>query len=475
MSRLFMEKIKFGTDGWRGIIAKDFTIDNLVKVSLATALWLTRKFKNPVAVIGYDCRFGGEMFMEAVAKILASRGIHVFVAERFVTTPMISLGVVKLRAQCGIILTASHNSFEYNGFKLRGDHGGPMFEKDLKDVENLMNHDIEIDLELLNWNYLIEQGLISYLDLESIYVKDIRDIFDIEKISNSGLNFAFDAMYGSSQNLFRKLLPGVHLLHAELNPSFRGIPPEPVRKNLHELTEFVWKNKNIDCSLAVDGDGDRIALLDKLSGFYDANQIILLLIHFLAGYKKLTGKVVVSFSTTLKVEKICAAYNLEVIRTRIGFTEASKIMTEDHVLLAGEESGGISVGNHIPERDAIWAGLLIWQWLAECGKPLHELYREVLALTREFAFERANLDLNRNSRNKIIEKCANGTFLDFGRFHIERFEVFDGFKFFFSENEWLLIRSSGTEPLLRLYAEAEDESTAQEIIFSAIKTIMNSV
>jgi phosphomannomutase len=470
-----MDKIKFGTDGWRAIIAREFTIDNVVKISLATALWLTRKYKNPVAVIGHDCRFGGEMFMEATAKILASKGIRVFVAERFVTTPMVSLGVVKLKAQCGIIITASHNPAEFNGYKLRGEHGGHMFEKDLKDVENLMNNDIEIDLELLNWNYMLEQGLISYIDLESIYIKDILDTFDTERIAGSGLNFAFDAMYGSGQNLFPKLLPNVHRLHCEINPSFKGIPPEPIRKNLHELTDYVWKNKNIDCSLAIDGDGDRIAMIDKLAGFYDANHLILLLIHYLAGYKKLTGKVVVSFSTTLKVEIICRAYNLETVRTRIGFMDASQIMTEENVLLAGEESGGISIGNHIPERDAIRAGMSIWQWLTESRKPLNELYNEVLNLTGPFAFERANLDLNRNTRNKISEKCASGLFTSFGRFHVERFEVFDGFKFFFNESDCLLIRSSGTEPLLRLYAEAETEHVAQEIIFSGMKTIMDSL
>ncbi len=470
-----MDKIKFGTDGWRAIIAKDFTIDNVVKISLATALWLTRKYKNPVVVVGYDCRFGGEMFMEATAKILASKGVRVYVAERYVTTPMVSLGAVKLKAQCGIIITASHNPAEYNGYKLRGEHGGPMFEKDQKDVENLMNNDIEIDLELLNWNYLLEQGLINYIDLESIYLKEIHDSFDIDLISRSGLNFAFDAMYGSSQNLFRKILPGIQMLHCEINPTFRGVPPEPARKNLHELIELAWKNKTIDCSLAVDGDGDRIAMLDKQAGFYDANHLILLLIHYLAGYKKLTGKVAVSFSTTLKVEKICRAYNLEMIRTRIGFMDASKIMTEEQVLLGGEESGGISIGSHIPERDAVWAGLMIWQWLAESGKTMQELYNEVLSITGPFAFERANLDLNRNSRNKVIEKCGSGIYADFGRFHVERFEIFDGFKFFFNDTDWLLIRSSGTEPVLRLYAEAENEITAQEIIFSGMKTIMDSL
>lgn len=468
-----MDKIKFGTDGWRAIIAKDFTIQNLIRITLATAQWLTRKYKNPSAVIGYDCRFGGEMFMEAVAKIMASKGVRVFVAERFVTTPMVSLGIVRLKTQCGIIITASHNSAEYNGFKLRGEHGGPMFDKDLKDVENLISNDIEIDLELLNWNYLVEQGLINYIDLESIYLKEIRESFNLDELGSSGLRFAFDAMYGSSQAIIKKLNPGIVTMHCEVNPSFRGIKPEPQRKNLHELTEVVWSRKNIDCSLAVDGDGDRIAMLDKEAGFYDANHILLLLIHYLAGYKKLSGKVVVSFSTTAKIERICRHYNLEVIRTHVGFKDASKIMTEEPVLIAGEESGGIAFGNTIPERDAIRAGLMIWQWLAVSGKSLKDLYREVTDITGNFSYERANLELNRISRNKVLEKCSSGEFDHFGRFVVSRFEVFDGFKFFFSDNEWLMIRSSGTEPVLRLYAEAETEETAQEIIFSGMKAVMD--
>lgn len=467
-----MDKIKFGTDGWRAIIAKDFTIDNIVKISLATALWLTRKFKNPIAVIGYDCRFGGEMFMEATAKILASKGIRVFVSERFVTTPMVSLGVSKLKAQCGIAITASHNAAEYNGYKLRGEHGGPMFEKDLKDIENLISNEVEIDLELLNWNYLLEQGLINYIDLESIYLKEITETFDLESISGSGLSFAFDAMYGSTQHFMSKLLPDITRLHCEVNPSFRGIRPEPIRKNLHELIEMVWHKKTIDCSLAVDGDGDRIAMLDKEAGFYDANHLILMLIHYLAGYRQLTGKVLVSFSTTSRVEKICNHYGLELVRTRVGFKDASKMMTENQVLLAGEESGGIALGNSIPERDALRAGLTIWQWLAESKKPFTELYNEVISITGPFAYERGNIELNRNARNKIIEKCSSGEFNNFGRFAVSRYEVFDGFKFFFSADQWLMIRSSGTEPLIRLYAEAETEEVAQEIIFSGMKAIM---
>jgi phosphomannomutase len=468
-----MDKIKFGTDDWRAIIAKDFTIDNVAKLSLATALWLTRKYRNPMVVIGYDCRFGGEMFMEATAKILASKGIKVFVAERFVTTPMVSFAVVELKAQCGIIITASHNSAEYNGYKLRGENGGPMFDKDIKDVENLISNDVEIDLDLLNWNYLVEQGLITYIDLENIYYRNILESFDLVKINESGLKIAFDALYGSSQNIIRKILPQAKAMHCEVNPSFHGIKPEPIRKNLHELIETVWKNKDIDCSIAVDGDGDRIAMLDKEAGYYDANHLLLLLIHYLAGYKKLSGKVVISFSTTAKVEKICAHYNLEVIRTHVGFKDASRIMSEEPVLIAGEESGGICIGSNMPERDALRTGLMIVQWMTECGKPLKELYNEVLNITGPFVFERANVELNRNARNKVMEKCSNGTFSHFGRFQVDHFEIFDGFKFFFTNNEWLMIRTSGTEPVIRLYAEAETEEIAQEIIFSGMKAILD--
>jgi phosphomannomutase len=467
-----MDKIKFGTDGWRAIIAKDFTIDNVAKISHATALWLTRKFKNPIAVVGFDCRFGGEMFMEAAAKILASKGIRVYVSEKFVTTPMVSLGVNKLKAQCGIVITASHNSAEYNGYKLRGEHGGPMFDKDLKDVENLISNEVEIDLELLNWNYLLEQGLINYIDLENIYLKEIRDSFKINEIAASRLRFGFDAMYGSSQNFIRRILPDVQSLHCELNPSFRGIKPEPLRKNLHELIELVWSKKDIDCSMAVDGDGDRIAMLDKEAVYYDANHLVLMLIHYLAGYRQQTGKVLVSFSTTTKVEKICKHYGIEVVRTHVGFKESSKMMTEDPVLIAAEESGGICIGDNIPERDAIRAGLTIWEWMSESKKSFRELYNEVVSITGPFHYERANVEFNRNARNKILEKCSDGTFDHFGRFNVERFEVFDGFKFFFSEDEWLMIRSSGTEPLIRLYAEAETEEIAQEIIFSGMKAIL---
>ncbi len=466
-----MEKIKFGTDGWQAVIAKDFTITNIIKIAYATSQWLTRKYKDPSAVIGYDCRFAGEMFMEAVAKILASRGVRVYIPEHFVSTPMVSLGVMKLKAQCGIIITASHNPPEYNGFKLKGEYGGPMLEKDMKDVENLITDDYDIDLELLNWNYLLEQGMINYIDLENIYIKQVRDNFDIERISNTKLKFAFDAMYGSGQNVIKKLLQGVKLFHCELNPTFKGIPPDPLHKNLHELAEYIWKSKKIDCAMAVDGDADRLALYDKQGNYVDANHIILLLIHYLAGYKKLKGKVIAGFSCTNRIEKLCDKYKLNVERVKVGFNDIAQIMLTDEVLLGGEESGEIAIGSHIPEKDGIWAGLLMWQWMIETGMSLKQLINEVYAIIGNFAFEKTDLSINKNDRNKIMEKCQAGYFTSFGKYEVIKTEKLDGYKFFFSDDEWLMIRSSGTEPVLRIYAEAATQEVATDIISAGCGTI----
>ncbi len=466
-----MDKIKFGTDGWRGIIAKDFTLTNVAKVAYAVARWLTGKYTTPSAVIGYDCRFGGEMFMEAVAKILASKNIRVYISESFVTSPMISLGVLKLKANAGLIITASHNPAEYNGIKLKGEHGGPMLEKDIRDVEDLISSEYEFDLEMLNWNYLVEHGLIQYINLESIYLKNLHDHFDIKKISQSGKRFAFDAMYGSAQNIFRKLMPDIKLFRCEVNPSFLGIPPEPLAKNLHALEEYIWQHHNIDCALAVDGDGDRLALFDEKGNYVDSHHIILLLIHYLAEYKQLTGKVIVSISTTNKVEKLCKHHGLEVLRTTIGFREISRIMLTENILLGGEESGGITTGTYLPERDGVWIGLTLWDWLAGTKKNLSELMEEVYAITGRFAYERLDLELNKNIRNKVLEKCKNKSYTGFGEFTISGTETLDGYKYQLGEDQWVMIRASGTEPVIRIYAEAESREKVVAIINAVVNTI----
>jgi phosphomannomutase len=466
-----MDKIKFGTDGWRGIIAKDFTLANVVKVAYAVARYLTGKYSAPIAIVGYDCRFGGEMFMEAIAKVLASKNIRVYISENIVSTPMVSLGVVKLKAHCGVMVTASHNSADYNGIKLKGEHGGPMLDKDVKDVENLISSDYEFDLEMLNWNYLVEQGLIQYINLESIYLKNIYDNFDVDTIRKSGIRFAFDAMYGSAQNVFKKILPDTKLFRCEINPSFMSIPPDPLHKNLHQMEEYIFQNHDIDFALAVDGDGDRIALFDEKGNFIDSHHIFLLLIYYLAEYKKLAGKVVVSFSVTSRVDYLCKHYGLEVIRTPIGFKEISRIMLQESILAGGEESGGMTTGTYLPERDGIWIGLTILNWLVESKKKLSELIEEVYAITGTFAYERMDVEFNKNIRNKILDRCKNKYYTEFGVYPVIKIETLDGYKYYLGDDQWVMIRASGTEPLLRIYAEAGDG----EKVSSIIKSVMNTL
>jgi len=466
-----MDKIKFGTDGWRGIIARDFTMANVAAVGSALARWLMGKFQNPTAVIGYDCRFGGEMFMEAIAKILASKNIRVYISENFVTSPMVSLGVVKLKASCGIMITASHNAPEYSGIKLKGNYGGPMLDRDVKDIENLISADYEIDLEMLNWNYLVEQGFIQYINLEAVYLKNIHDNFDVDNIKKSGLKLAFDAMYGSAQSIFRKLLPDVKLFRCEVNPSFKGIPPEPLSKNLHEIEEYIWQHKNIDAAFAVDGDGDRLAFFDEKGTYLDSHHILLLLIYYLAEYKKLTGKVVVSFSTTSKIERLCEHYGFEVTRVPIGFKEITAIMLNENILCGGEETGGMVTGTYLPERDGIWTGLIIWSWLAETGKKLSELMQEVNEIIGPFVYERLDLELNKIARNKVIEHCRNKSFNSFGDFKVTSTISADGYKFVLGDNQWVIIRASGTEPVIRIYAEAEK----REKVVSIINAVVNKI
>ena len=466
-----MDKIKFGTDGWRGIIAKDFTLSNVAKVAYALARWLAGKHQNPSAVIGYDCRFGGEMFMEAIAKILASKNIRVYISESYVTSPMVSLGVVKLKANCGIVVTASHNAPEFNGIKLKGDYGGPLLDRDIKDIENLISSDYEFDLEMLNWNYLVEHGLIQYINLEAIYLKNIHENFDIERLNRSELRFAFDAMYGSAQNIFKKLMPNVKLFRCEVNPSFLGIPPEPLAKNLHLIEEHIWQYHDIDAALAVDGDGDRLAFFDENGTYLDSHNLLLLIIYYLAEYKKLSGKIVTSISATNKIETLCAHFGLEVIRTPIGFKEITNIMLNENILAGGEETGGISLGTYLPERDGIWVGLVIWNWLEETGKKLSELMQEVYAITGPFAYERLDLELNKNARNKVLELCKNHAYTEFGEFLVTGVTSIDGYKFQLGEGQWVMLRASGTEPVIRIYAEAEN----RERVVSIINAVVNRV
>ena len=414
-----MTKIKFGTDGWRAIIAQEYTTDNVARVSIAVADWLNEKYKNPSVVIGHDCRFAGELFAQTTSKVLASKGILVKLAKGFVSTPMVSLGVVKEKANLGIVITASHNPPSYNGYKLKGDFGGPLLQADITDVERRIPEINSVDYTAILIEDLVAKGKVIYVDLEDMYCKHAEAYFDLDAIRNSTMNFAYDAMYGAGMNAVKRLLPNATLLHCENNPGFLGTAPEPIHRNLQEFSDLM-KNNALDCGLATDGDADRIGLYDSKGNFIDSHHIILLLIHYLVKYKGMKGKVVTAFSCSVKVEQMCNYYGLDQETVQIGFKHiAGKMVTED-VLLGGEESGGIATAGHIPERDGIWIGLILFEFMAKSGKSLENLITEVYEIVGPFAFERSDLHIDNDKKLKIIEDCKSGKFTKFGKYEVER-------------------------------------------------------
>jgi phosphomannomutase len=466
-------KIKFGTDGWRAIIAEEFTTENVARVSYATAKWLKANYDHPRVVIGHDCRFAGALFVDVATKIFLSEGIHVRMAKGFVSTPMISLAAFQYKCEIGVIITASHNPPSYNGFKLKAYFGGPLSPEHVQEVEDIIPDVCPVDYNVISIDGAIAEGQLEIVDIETRYVDHVKANFDLDSISNSGMNLVYDAMYGAGQNVIKRILPNTQLLHCEYNPSFYGQAPEPIAKNLQELESYIKAKGDIYCALATDGDADRIGLYNGKGEFVDSHHIILLLIHYMVKYKQMTGKVVIAFSVSPRIEKLCQHYGLEIQTTKIGFKEIATIMVEDDVLLGGEESGGIAVKGHIPERDGIWMGLIIWEFMAKSGKTLDELIAEVYDIVGPFKFERNDLHITEELKQRIIANCKADNYKSFGPYNVREVKTIDGFKYFFDDERWVMIRPSGTEPVLRTYAEAPTLEEVRVILKATEDTICN--
>jgi phosphomannomutase len=465
-----MQQIKFGTDGWRAIIADDFTVENLKRVAEASAFWIKSQSKEPSVVIGYDCRFGGKLFSEVTAQVMAKNNIHVYLSENFVSTPMISLAAKKLNASCGIIITASHNPPSYNGFKIKGNYGGPALPSMIDEIEALIPDTYNESLD--NIESLITDGKVEYHDFENMYIAWAEEHFDMEAIRNSPFRIAYDAMYGAGQNAAKKLLPKAITLHADYNPSFHGQAPEPILKNLQEFADLIKVEGDIDLGFATDGDADRIGILDGNGNFVDSHHIILMLINYLHKYKGLSGKVVRSFSCTSRISDMCEKFGLEEIVTKIGFKYICEYMVNENVLVGGEESGGIAVTQHIPERDGIWIALTLLEYMAKSEKSLADLIKEVYDIVGEFAMERVDLHIREDQKQRIIQNCKSGAYTNFGKYKVVKVDDLDGFKFFLENNSWVMIRASGTEPVLRTYSEANSSKEAFEILEETRNTIL---
>ena len=401
-----MYQIKFGTDGWREIIADEFTVANVRRVANATALWLNQSELPKSCVVGYDCRFGGEMFAKETARQLAAQGIKVVVSKGFVSTPMISLAAHQLQTGAGIILTASHNPPTYNGYKIKANYGGPAVPSEVSKVENLISPTL-VDAGDSFESYF-NNGMIEYGDFETMYYNHCLNSFDMDALSSISSGLVYDAMYGAGQLVIRDLFPHARLLHCSHNPGFDGQAPEPIARNLTELSERLANDPSLEIGLAVDGDADRIGLLNASGDFVDSHHILMLLVAYLAGVQGKKGDVVVSFSVSPRMERLCRHFGLNLVVTPIGFKYICEIMTQGGVLVGGEESGGIAIDGYIPERDGLWIGLTLMEYMAKSGKTLENLIEEVYAVSGPFFYDRWDLHIENDHKARVMEAWPPG-------------------------------------------------------------------
>lgn len=458
--------IKFGTDGWRAVIGDQYTFANLEIVARATAQWLFKNYGNsPKVVIGHDTRFLGREFSEHVAAIMASQGVEVIFADTFTTTPSISWGAKAYNCSAGIVITASHNPPAYNGFKIKAHFGGPASPEMIAEVE--AEYDQLKDYTLRPFADLVKEGKIKMHDVATDYINLIREKLDIEAIKASGIKVAHDAMFGAGQGAIQALLgeDRVVALHHDMNPGFHGQAPEPIEKNLKGLSETVVRER-CAVGLANDGDADRIGMFDENGMFVDSHQLLALLVKYLHTQQGLSGDIVKTFSTTSMLDKMGEKYGLAVQTTPIGFKYIGPIIVDGDVIVGGEESGGMAVKGHIPERDGIYIGLLVVEMMVKSGKKLSELVRELYDEFGPHATYRIDVHTTNVKKQEVLKRLAGGGLKKINGNEVVRVEDLDGYKHI-TTNGWLLVRPSGTEPVLRVYSEAETADAAKSLVEDA--------
>lgn len=457
-----MYKIKFGTDGWRAIIAQDYTTENVARVAAATADFLIKRNAASTIVLGYDCRFGGKMFAETVIKIMYSKSIKVIFYDQICTTPMLSLAANHFKADIGVMITASHNPPSYNGYKLKSTFGGPTPPHEVQEVEDLIRNDVFYPKQTID--EIISEGYLKYEDFRTLYLDRVRQSFNLDSINNSKLKVGYNAMFGAGQAIVPDLLPNCDLFNCNWNPNFNHISPEPIPGNLKDFSTYLKSRGDIDVSFVNDGDADRIALMDRNGNYIDAHYIILMLIYILHKDKGMTGKVVIAFSVSPKIKKMCEAFGLPVEVTQIGFKYIAEIIQEGGVLVGGEESGGISVAGHIPERDGVWDALIIIDYLARTNKSLEDLIAEVNQVVGAFSYGRNDLKLTEEKKQAILNYCNSTDIKSLADINVELTETIDGYKYHLDGERVLMIRASGTEPVLRVYCQAESNEKVADIL-----------
>ncbi len=464
---MIVTPIKFGTDGWRGLIAENFTFENVAKVAQATANYFKKSEKIKKGIlIGYDARFLSREFAQRSAEVIGSAGIHVKLADSIVTTPMVSLGIKKLGMAGAVIITASHNPAEYNGFKIRGDFAGPAHPEQIalveKELSKILRTKTSVGTQTLS--SLLQKGMVEYINLRKIYIEEVKTKVDLAAIRRSGLRILYDAMYGAGQGVMGQFIQDVDCLHDTFNPSFGGMRPEPMAEHVAELRQAVRKGK-YDIGLATDGDADRVGAVDEEGNFVDSHQMFALLLKYFVEEKGLRGEVAKSLSVTQMINKMCQKYGLTLHETPVGFKYLCRLMVERDILIAAEESGGIGIRGHVPERDGILIGLLLCEMVVKRKKSLSALVKELTDEYGKHYFNRIDLHITESEKKNIMKKF-NTKIKSIAGQKVLRVQQTDGYKYFV-DGGWLLVRPSGTEPLIRFYAEADSPTKVNRLLHEA--------
>jgi alpha-D-glucose phosphate-specific phosphoglucomutase len=460
------QEIKFGTDGWRGIIADDFTFENVRRVANAIAAYVT-KYEDPKrgVIIGYDTRFGSPRFAQITAEVIANAGIPVKLADDYTPTPAVSYAVKQHGAAGGVMITSSHNPWNWNGVKFKGNFGGSATPAIMKRIEEEL---------AANTAPKAAKASIEEVDLKKEYVAAVCQFADMDLVAKTKFKFAVDAMYGSGRGVLSGIFSEYGVQHVairqELNPLFPSINPEPIEPHTAMLQQTVVREK-CDAGLATDGDADRIGAAAEDGSFVDSHKIFCVLLQWLLERKKWPGDVVRAFNTTRMLDRIAAKYGRKLHETAIGFKYVADLMMSTDILIGGEESGGIGYSRFLPERDGILNCLLLANVMAEEGKPLGQL---VADLQREYGphyYGRRDLHIPEDVKQNTIQRARSDSTQSLGDYRVLKKEHLDGVKFFLDAptngngaEAWVLFRASGTEPLLRLYTEASSPELVRELL-----------
>ncbi len=463
--------VKFGTDGWRAIISDEFTFDNLRLVAQAIADFVHgESTAEPSVVIGFDTRFLSDRYAAEVARVMAANDIKAWLARADTPTPAISYAVVNKRATAGVMITASHNPPRYNGVKLKASYGGSASPEKHRQVERLLtdNEAKGRAPRLMDLDEALRAERVVKFDPAWAYYEHLGTLIDLDIIHEGELRVIHDAMYGAGRRTISEMLmrTRTHVLNLrdEMNPGFGGIHPEPIAKHLGQLASAMGAG-NWHAGLATDGDADRIGAVDARGQFVDPHRIFGLILRYLLKNRGLRGQVVRTVSTTRMVDRIAAEFGLPVVETPVGFNHISDLMMADNVVMGGEESGGMSIHGHIPEGDGVLMGLLLLEVMAEAHKPLHVLVDELLALYGPAQYARTDLKLRRpvakaELARKLVETAPDAI----AAVAVEEVRTSDGIKYYLADGSWLLIRPSGTEPVLRVYAEAPNDERVRALL-----------